>query len=226
MKAIALVIAFLSLAASAQAACPPPPVGKPSDSVVQFVTSGTAGFGPTSALDATRAGSVVFDSSASTLKFCDGTGWVAVSMGVPSGAVWAFDLASCPAGWTEYTAARGRFLRGIDNGAGNDPDGTRAPSNVQTDDLKAHVHSVDPPSTATNSAGAHSHDYNRPNIVASYRNNLESGSNGNQSVTAGASTSSDGAHTHTVNIAAFDSASTGGTETRPKNVAVLFCRKT
>jgi hypothetical protein len=29
---------------------------------------------------------------------------------VPSGAVMSFDLASCPTGWTEYTAARGRAV--------------------------------------------------------------------------------------------------------------------
>lgn len=36
---------------------------------------------------------------------------------VPSGAIMAFSLATCPTGWTEYTAARGRFLRGLDNGS-------------------------------------------------------------------------------------------------------------
>jgi len=201
MKAIALVIAFLSLAVSAQAACPPPPVGKPSDSVVQFVTSGTAGFGPTSALDATRTGSVVFDSSASTLKFCDGTAWVAVSMGVPSGAVWAFDLTSCPAGWSEYTAARGRFLRGIDNGAGNDPDGTRAPGNAQDDAFQGHWHNAH----TGNGGGGHSDRFNRA-----------ANDNGSTTSTAVKGPTNDGVN-GTPRIS---------DETRPKNVAVLFCRKT
>lgn len=196
------VIALLGLAQVAHAACPPAPVGKPSDGVVQFVTSGTAGFGPTTALDATRAGSVVFDSSANTLKFCDGTSWVAVSMGVPSGAVWAFDLAACPAGWSEYTAARGRFLRGIDNGAGNDPGGTRAPGNVQADALQGHKHNMD-------EAGS-------SNITW-----VSSGGNGHY--TAGTTLKGVG-----IGIPVNDG--TNGVprtanETRPKNVAVLFCRK-
>ncbi len=50
---------------------------------------------------------------------------------LPTGAITAFDLTTCPTGWSEYIPARGRFLRGIDNGAGNDPAGTRIPGNIQ-----------------------------------------------------------------------------------------------
>lgn len=38
------------------------------------------------------------------------------------------------------------------------------------------------------------------------------------------STATTGNHTHTVDITAFASAATGATETRPKNVAVTYCR--
>jgi len=61
--------------------------------------------------------------------------------GVPTGTIMAF-AGTCPAGWTEYTAARGRFLRGIDNGAGNDPDGTRAAGATQADMVGPHTHGV------------------------------------------------------------------------------------
>jgi len=108
---------------------------------------------------------------------------------VPSGAIMAFDLTSCPSGWTEYTAARGRFLRGIDNGAGNDPDGTRAPGATQEDELKAHTHTY----------------------FQSYDKNAQYASTNTEDGNKGGVTGSSG--------------STGGTETRPKNVAVLFCRK-
>lgn len=101
----------------------------------------------------------------------------------------AFDLASCPSGWTEYTAARGRFLRGIDNGAGNDPDGTRAAGSTQEDDLKSHTHTY----------------------FESYNANAQYASTNNESGNKGGATSNSG--------------SAGGAETRPKNVAVLFCRK-
>lgn len=99
------------------------------------------------------------------------------------------EATSCPSGWSEYTNARGRFLRGIDNGAGNDPAGTRAPGNIQADDLKSHTHE-----TYTDNSTAY--------VV---------GTGGYRATSAGA--------------AAPDiSSATGGSETRPKNVAVTFCR--
>ncbi|WP_041316502.1 hypothetical protein [Hyphomicrobium nitrativorans] len=134
--------------------------------------------------------------------------------GVPSGAVMAFDATACPSGWTEYTPARGRFLRGIDNGAGNDPAGTRAPGHTQADELTNHNHTA----TAAN-AGAHAHT-----LVHGNFGTLGSGTGGammssNQGGMGGG-TNTTGDHTHTITVA-----NTGGAETRPKNVAVLFCRK-
>lgn len=81
------------------------------------------------------------------------------------------------------------FLRGRDNGAGNDPDGTRAPGNVQADDLKSHTHQVYTDNSTAYVAGA-----------GAYR-----------ATSAGAA-------------APDASGATGGTETRPKNVTVTFCR--
>jgi hypothetical protein len=112
-----------------------------------------------------------------------------IGAGIPTGAIMAFDLTTCPTGWSEYTAARGRFLRGIDNGAGNDPDGTRAPGNIQADEFKSHSHGV-----GVLLGGA-------------------TGSNGTPA-------SGNGSANYTRNTNA-----TGGDETRPVNVAVLFCRK-
>jgi hypothetical protein len=57
-----------------------------------------------------------------------------------------FASASCPSGWSEYTAARGRFLRGIDNGAGLDPDGTRTAGGTQADMVGPHTHAFPYPS--------------------------------------------------------------------------------
>jgi hypothetical protein len=37
---------------------------------------------------------------------------------IPAGMVVAFDLASCPSGWTEYTAGRGRAIIGTNPSAG------------------------------------------------------------------------------------------------------------
>jgi len=38
---------------------------------------------------------------------------------IPSGAVMAFDLAACPAGWSELTDARGRVVVGMNSADGN-----------------------------------------------------------------------------------------------------------
>lgn len=120
---------------------------------------------------------------------------------IPTGAIMAFDLTSCPSGWSEYTAARGRFLRGIDNGAGNDPDGTRAPGATQTDAFQGHYHHWQINGQAVTTGGSTALDNNN-----------------------GTSFTSDGAVTYPVSDGTNGSPRTAN-ETRPKNVSVLFCRK-
>jgi hypothetical protein len=121
-----------------------------------------------------------------------GSGWACAADsgggGVPTGTIAAFATTTCPTGWTEYTPARGRFLRGIDNGAGNDPAGTRAPGNVQADDLKSHSHVQ----TGTGTGGL------------------------NQTPLGGGSVGT--------TASVLSTLATGGAETRPKNVAVIFCQ--
>ncbi|TRZ64715.1 MAG: hypothetical protein D4Q79_00995 [Spirochaetia bacterium] len=124
--------------------------------------------------------------------------------GVPSGAVMFFNLANCPSGWTEYTAARGRTVVGTPSGGTN----TGTTGTALTDlanrtitDVPAHSHSVNPPATATDSQGAHTHSGG----AAGGMDTSGSGS----APTVVTTTGSAGAHTHTVDIAAFNSASTG-----------------
>lgn len=52
----------------------------------------------------------------------------------------AFNLTTCPTGWTEYTPARGRFLRGIDSTGTNDV--VRVVGDIQADDFKSHTHNI------------------------------------------------------------------------------------
>lgn len=143
----------------------------------------------------------------------------AVAAAIPSGMIAAFATTTCPSGWSEYTAARGAFLRGIDNGAGRDPNGTRAPGNYQADTLASHTHGINDP--------GHVHTING-NILAgnestSALNNGVQGAGGYSKV-GELHEYSGGANTSSVTTG-ISIQSTGGAETAPKNVAVTFCQK-
>jgi microcystin-dependent protein len=164
-----------------------------------------------------------------------------VDQAIPPAAVMPFYRATAPTGWlaadgtnvsrTTYSALwaamgspntgdgsttftlpdlRAEFVRGLDNGRGVDTG--RVLGTAQAADYLAHTHTG-----TTASAGAHVHG-----IKGS------SGTGGSVAVINSAAggfspddvTSSAGAHTHT-----FTTASSGGTETRPRNVALLYCIK-
>jgi hypothetical protein len=131
---------------------------------------------------------------------------------IPSGLIAAFASASCPAGWSEYTAARGRFLRGIDSSGSTtvDPSGTRVAGATQEDEFKSHSHNLSglgfsPAGYPTGGTGVIALTYGNA-IAAPNITNL-----------AGNKTS--------INDGAGAIWPSGGAETRPKNVAVLFCQK-
>jgi hypothetical protein len=150
--------------------------------------------------DAGVAGTMRYTSG--TMQLCNGTSWGNIGLGLPAGAISAFATSSCPAGWTEYTPARGRFLRGIDNGAGNDPSGTRVAGSAQADELKSHTHETI--SWLNPGGGAGGFPANAGgfgNVFTGGDGNIiYSGQNG------------------------FAIRTFGGAETRPKNVAVTFCQ--
>lgn len=92
---------------------------------------------------------------------------------------------------------------------------------LSTGELAAHVHNIDPPSTETGSEGSHTHtvDAHTHGIElatgASGANRVNLATNNSiattiQSLSASPGTSNPGPHTHSVNIAPFDSASAGG----------------
>ncbi|MFA6047009.1 MAG: hypothetical protein WC718_18655, partial [Phycisphaerales bacterium] len=141
----------------------------------------------TNVIACTGGGAGTMRYTSGTMQVCDGSGWTNVGIGVPQGTISAFALSSCPSGWSEYTPARGRFLRGIDNGAGNDPTGTRAPGTTQADLVG-------------------------PVTVQLGHSKLPNGST-SAWTTAGTNTGGD-----------WETATGGGIETRPKNVAVIFCQ--
>ena len=157
---------------------------------------------------------------------------------VPRGAIimWSGSVASIPPGWQLCDGTNGtpdlrdKFIIGA--GGTYSPGSTGgATSHTHSVDIPAfnsasagaHTHSIDPPATNTSSAGNHSHIahwaaddttvyWNR--VALSYTSNYSKPVSGTRttqtySMGYGISTSNDGAHTHSVDIPAFDSASAG-----------------
>lgn len=153
----------------------------------------------TTVCSAGTAGRVTY--AGGSLMLCNGTSWSNVGIGVPAGTISAFASAICPAGWVEFTAARGAFLRGIDNGAGVDPSGTRTPGDYQGDLFRSHYHGP---------AGGYGQN-------AFMTNTYPEGAIGVAGTGAGIIGTA---------YAMYSTGNTGGSETRPKNVAVTFCRYT
>ena len=80
------------------------------------------------------------------------------SQGTPSGGVVFYDSTSCPAGWSEYTPARGRTVVGLPDGG--TLNGTVGSTFADQED-RAHSHAVDPPLRLTIDSGNHKHpDHN------------------------------------------------------------------
>lgn len=61
---------------------------------------------------------------------------------VPSGAVMFFNLSVCPAGWTELTQARGRYLVGLPSGGTLGGTAGTALSNLENRATGAHTHPI------------------------------------------------------------------------------------
>jgi hypothetical protein len=153
------------------------------------------------AISTPTAGLVIFNTSTAQLEYYTGSQWSPVHS-IPTGAIASFNSTSCPSGWTEYTTARGRFLRGIDNGAGVDPSGTRAPGNIQGEDWRGF--------SMTNTIQAGTSGYSHTNVdmgksTSSYVGNLFVGY-------------------WSTPMAALGTKWNATDETRPTNVAVLYCQ--
>jgi microcystin-dependent protein len=125
---------------------------------------------------------------------------------------------------------RGEFVRGWSNGRAG-VDAGRAFASSQLDDLKSHLHAVDPPATLSEVSGNHAHTAADGNAFA-FTGTTGTGNNGtSQGLPAGGNgfgnswgqgyTNAAGNHSHFLDIPSFSSSSTGGTETRPRNIALL-----
>ena len=113
------------------------------------------------------------------------------------------------------------------------------PATTSWNQSASHYHSVNPPSTTTSSDWVHTHSMFRVN--GWWTTNRRAPAVTKMTTPRGVdsawahthtlniptfnSANNSSSHTHTTDIAAFDSANTWWTETRPKNVTLLYCVK-
>ncbi|XOB41868.1 MAG: MopE-related protein [Candidatus Nealsonbacteria bacterium] len=145
-----------------------------------------------------------------------------------SGMISAF-TGACPTGWTEYTAARGRTIVGTPSGGTNEGTVGTALTNLGTrtiTDVSSHYHSVNPPNTSTNTTGAHTHTYQA--VAVTSVTGKYAGDYGTHIATLPTyNTGSAGNHSHTVNIAPFNSASSGvaSVDVTMPYIQLTYCKK-
>jgi hypothetical protein len=114
------------------------------------------------------------------------------------GLVVAFAASTCPAPWVAYQPAQGRFIRGLDPGATNDPDGAlRAVGSVQADGIANHTHTM-----GVNGADSTTMVHGGATQRLSHFKTDDFGAGPKKET---------------------DANTNGITETRPKNVALLYC---
>jgi hypothetical protein len=121
----------------------------------------------------------------------------ALAAKLDKGLVVAFAANTCPAPWTPYQPAMGRFIRGIDPSSVNDPDGVRSVGSLQNDGVANHIHQMGVNGGDSLSMALGGGTKRLPNFVGDQYG-------------AGDKKQTD--------------ANVGGiSETRPKNVALLYC---
>ena len=176
-----------------------------------YGTSGNIGIGTGTALTArlTVAGTVqitggtpgvgrVLTSDASGLA-----SWMNPSE-MPIGAVVAFNTATCPTGWVAANGSgtidlRGEFIRGLDSGRGIDI--SRVLGTLQTDGTRDHTHAFTALQNMNGGDGMYDHN-GVSNVVGAQDQHPVSRTSG-----------------------LINAGGNGGTETRPRNVALLYCTK-
>jgi hypothetical protein len=117
---------------------------------------------------------------------------------MPKGAVVAFNLEECPPQWKPYVKAYGRFIRGIDlTKTTPDQPGYRTLGSPQDDAMQGHTHSTNAENLSGNGNIQPGKAIGK-RAAASVGNPIDDGKNGTPRVAS---------------------------ETRPVNVALLYCEK-
>lgn len=159
----------------------------------------------TSGAACSNIGAIAQDGTGKPLT-CQSNVWKGA--GETSGVYSYFNLTSCPSGWVAADGTngtvdiRGMFVRGLDNGRG--VDGGRALASWQDSDNKSHSHGVNDP------GHAHSYQFNYQQGGGDYNPNRWSNQTSGQT---------------SVSTTGISIQNSGGSESRPINVALLACMK-
>ncbi|MFN8370643.1 MAG: hypothetical protein U0T83_08480 [Bacteriovoracaceae bacterium] len=155
------------------------------------------------AIASPATGLTIYNTTTGFIEVYNGSAWVYAGQSIPTGAIMAFEATSCPTGWTEYTTARGRFLRGVDSTGTNDPDGVRAAGSTQLDAFQGHWHS---------------------NIFGDTTGSAGGGNNWTQGPSVSNQQAINNAYVKDAITDTANGSPRTASETRPKNVAVLYCQ--
>ena len=209
--------------------------------------SGTTAQRPTPA-----TGQIRFNSTTTSFEGYNGSAWGGLASGIPTGTILTFGASTPPSGFLECNGSaisrstyaslfsilstthgagdgsstfnipdlRGQFVRGWDNSAG--VDASRAFGSSQTDQNKNHTHTTDSQSLTGSVSHLSGSLANNPGSASGIITKLSPASaiGARSSGSANASgISIDATHSHTI------SSSGGGTEARPKNIALMYIIK-
>ena len=209
--------------------------------------SGTTAQRPTAA-----TGQIRFNSTTTSFEGYNGSAWGGLASGIPTGTILTFGASNPPSGFLECNGSaisrstyaslfsilstthgagdgsstfnipdlRGQFVRGWDNSAG--VDASRAFGSSQTDQNKNHTHTTDSQSLTGSVSHLSGSLANNPGTASGIITKLSptSAIGARSSGSANASgISIDATHSHTI------SSSGGGTEARPKNIALMYIIK-
>ena len=151
---------------------------------------------------------------------------------VPSGVIvmWSGSAAAIPSGWVICDGANGtpdlrdRFIVGAGSSYAVGATGGEASHTLTESEIPSHQHSVNPPSASTSTDGDHRHVMRRSTGTGASDAVEVNKSYGTSNQSCGTA----GAHSHTVDIPAFDSGAAGGGaahDNRPPYYALCFIMK-